>query len=76
MNKEVEEMIVKMLPYKNSAFPSRFEVENQVFLSSGLSKREFFAAMAVQGAALFDHPSSIIAERAKNIADALMEELK
>lgn len=58
------------------------EVKNQkgetIFISQGLTKREYFAAMAMQGMAsncYKDHPDQHIAEFSVLLADALIEAL-
>lgn len=60
------------------AFPFRISVEDETYVSSGLSTRDLFAAMAIQGVAPHLHNSmdiEIYANRAVLIADALIAKL-
>ena len=59
----------------DSAFPFSYEMDGVAFTVRGLTKREYFAAMAMQNSAETTVRPSIIAIKAVKIADALIEEL-
>lgn len=59
-------------------FPSKYDSSLQNQLSpKGLTKREYFAAMALNGTMKWDAGNTfdVIAENAARMADALIEEL-
>lgn len=56
--------------YSNHAFPNKYG-------AAGLTKREYFAAMALQGILIQDnYREEFYAETAVKLADALIEELE
>jgi len=57
------------------AFPSLYDPEEADFVSDGLSKREYFAAMALQGLTSARTPLRGVACTAVALADLLIEEL-
>lgn len=60
---------------KQAAFPQTVEVENTVYHTRGLTKREYFAAMAMQGILVYKVPHDQLAEKAVTMADALIKSL-
>ena len=60
----------------DSAFPFSYEMDGTSFTVRGLTKREYFAAMAIQDSAQTTIRVSGIVEKAVKIADALIEELE
>jgi hypothetical protein len=64
----------------NSAFPLKIVTKENTVYGSGLNKREYFAAMALQG--LLSHRTedyfypSAVTELSVKIADSLIEALK
>ena len=55
---------------------SAFACANEYHLQQGLTKREYFAAMAMQGTMTSSCSVDIIAEIAVKMADALLVELE
>lgn len=51
-------------------------LDGESIVSDGLSKREFFAAMAMQGLMAADISSTVIPKIAVKIADETLEELE
>lgn len=72
MKKEFNEV------HQDVAFPSIVETYNKIFYTKGLSKREYFAAMALQGLLANEKTVDIdisVAQLSVIAADALIEEL-
>ncbi len=74
----------RQLAGMRSAFPSQTEINGEMYINAGLSKREIFAAMAMQGLCAYSGAPSIhsnpgdeaqIAKVALLCADALTERL-
>ena len=60
----------------DSAFPFSYEMDGVTFTVRGLTKREYFAAMAIQGSATTTTCVFTIAKKSIRIANALIEELE
>lgn len=58
-----------------SAFPQKIEHPNGDIYTKGLTKREYFAAMAMQGILENKVPHYQLAEKAVTMADALIKAL-
>lgn len=50
-------------------------LDNQFEDNKGLTKREYFAGLAMQGAMMSNYSVNMIAETAVKMADALLKEL-
>lgn len=56
-----------------SAFPQKIEHPDGDIFTKGLTKREYFAAMAMQGILVYKVPHDQLAEKAVTMADALIK---